>query len=79
MVEPTKETFSGSLAGETLLIRSDAGPSCKGQVRIGAGGYGFGNLSCSDGRFGHFKVSLRGHMGTAYGNLGGKNFTLTIG
>ena len=79
IVEPTKETFSGSIRGETLVIRSDSGPGCSGRVRVDGYGYGFGSLSCSDGRYGNFTLHMVGRMGTASGSLDGKDFTLTVG
>jgi hypothetical protein len=79
VVETTQETFSGSLAGEELVIRSASGPICRGEVRFGALGYGRGTLRCSDGRSGQFTIRLAGGNGTAVGSLEGKDLTLTIG
>jgi hypothetical protein len=78
IVETTRETFAGRMVGEELLIRSDGGPECSGRVRL-VGTAAYGNLRCSDGRFGHFTARLIGGRGSAYGTLGGQSFTLAIG
>lgn len=79
MVEQTKETFSGQLVGEELLLVSSRGVSCRGRLRFKADGYGSGTLSCPDGRFGNVVGHMSGHMGIAYGTFDGRRFTLTVG
>jgi hypothetical protein len=79
IVETTKETFSGSWTPTELVLRSDSGPICRGEIHMVGLGYGSGTLRCSDGRSGRFSVSMAGGRGSAYGTLDGKSLTLSIG
>jgi hypothetical protein len=79
IVESTKETFVGSLAGRELVIRSDDSPAvCRGQLEM-SGSYGASLLECSDGRTGRVTIHLAGGRGVAHGTLEGRPFTLTVG
>lgn len=73
------EEIRGSLDHEILTLKSSSGATCAGRFRVGDMGYGFGNMRCSDGRFGSFTGDIQGSYGSAYGRLGGSEIKLIIG
>lgn len=80
MVEATKETFTGSLTGLDVEIRSDrTGTRCVGRLVFSAPAAGSGSLACDDGRSGRFSFQTTPLGALGYGSLGGKALSITFG